>query len=50
MKALKITFIVAILFASLSSCTKQDLTEDDIQDDTKTEIPVAPITGGGVDQ
>ena len=30
MKALKFTLIVAVLFATLSSCTKQDLNEDDV--------------------
>ena len=30
MKALKITLIVAVLFASFTSCTKQDLSEDDV--------------------
>jgi len=31
MKSLKITFLVALFFMSLNSCTKQDLNEDDIQ-------------------
>lgn len=31
MKFLKITLITALFFASLTSCTKQDLNEDDIQ-------------------
>lgn len=30
MKALKVTLIVALFFASLTSCTKQDLGEDDV--------------------
>ena len=30
MKALKFTLIAAVLFATLSSCTKQDLNEDDL--------------------
>ena len=29
MKALKITLIVALVFAAFTSCTKQDLNEDD---------------------
>ncbi|MDU8885076.1 hypothetical protein RXV94_02810 [Yeosuana sp. MJ-SS3] len=29
MKALKITLMLAVLFIALSSCTKQDLNEDD---------------------
>jgi hypothetical protein len=48
MKALKITLILAVIFATFSSCTKQDLNEDDVL--------VAPVdnttafTGGGVDE
>ena len=30
MKALKITLIVTLFIASLTSCTKQDLNEDDV--------------------
>jgi len=30
MKALKITLILAVLFATFTSCTKQDLNEDDV--------------------
>lgn len=47
MKALKITLVVALFFATLSSCTKQDLTEDDVLDD-----PNEPtlFTGGGIDE
>lgn len=30
MKALKITLILAVLFVTFSSCTKQDLNEDDV--------------------
>lgn len=29
MKALKITLMLAVLFIALTSCTKQDLNEDD---------------------
>jgi len=44
MKSLKITLLVALFFASITSCTKQDLTEDDIQlAAPQVEIP---ITGG----
>ncbi|MEC3906693.1 hypothetical protein VOI54_06660 [Tamlana sp. 2201CG12-4] len=46
MKPLKITLILAVLFATLSSCTKQDLTEDDVLTDP-TEV-VVPFTGGQV--
>ena len=46
MKSLKITLLVALFFASITSCTKQDLTEDDIQVNTnETEVP---FTGGAV--
>ncbi|WP_396602975.1 hypothetical protein [Algibacter sp. R77976] len=45
MKSLKITLIAALFFAGLTSCTKQDLNEDDIQVAPDTELP-APITGG----
>lgn len=47
MKALKITLFVALLFATLVSCTKQDLNEDDVlrADDDSTDIPM-PFTGG----
>ncbi|WP_168796615.1 hypothetical protein [Cognatitamlana onchidii] len=42
MKALKITLVLAVIFASLTSCTKQDLSEDDVLiDDTE-----AYFTGG----
>tara|TARA_R110002049_G_scaffold305738_1_gene503148 strand:- start:20290 stop:20421 length:132 start_codon:yes stop_codon:yes gene_type:complete len=41
MKALKITLIVAVLLASLTSCTKQDLSED--------EVITTFATGGGGD-
>lgn len=48
MKALKITLILAVVFATFTSCTKQDLSEDDVL--------VAPtnnttaFTGGGIDE
>jgi len=48
MKALKITLIVAVLFAALTSCTKQDLSEDDVMRSPKTEG--ALFTGGDVDE
>jgi len=43
MKALKITLILAVLFVSISSCTKQDLNEDDLLQSPEVE---APSTGG----
>ena len=40
MKTLKITLIATLFLAALTSCTKQDLTQDDIQTDTdQVEIP-----------
>lgn len=30
MKSLKITLLVAVMLAALTSCTKQDLNEDDL--------------------
>ena len=44
MKTLKFTLLVAVLIATLSSCTKQDLNEDDLliyqtTEDTGDKIP-----------
>jgi len=47
MKALKITLILAVVLATLSSCTKQDLNEDDVLV-TPVDNTTA-FTGGGVD-
>lgn len=44
MKALKITLILAVLFASFTSCTKQDLNEDDVLVSPKTQKTL--FTGG----
>ncbi|MCH4551769.1 hypothetical protein [Aestuariibaculum lutulentum] len=50
MKALRITFIAAAIFATLTSCTKQDLNEDDVLIDAANDITIEkPITGGGID-
>ena len=46
MKILKITLIATLFFASITSCTKQDLTEDDIQTATETTV----YTGGDADE
>ncbi|WP_406682652.1 hypothetical protein N1F78_08100 [Seonamhaeicola sp. MEBiC1930] len=46
MKALKITLIIAVIFASFTSCTKQDLNEDDILIDSQAQF--RPYTGGGL--
>lgn len=48
MKALKITLILALLLALFTSCTKQDLNENDVLGGDDTAIPV-PGTGGGTD-
>lgn len=48
MKALKITLIATVLFAALTSCTKQDLSEDDVMRSPKTDGVI--YTGGDVDQ
>ncbi len=44
MKALKITLILAVLFASFTSCVKQDLNEDDVLQAPETENAI--YTGG----
>ncbi|WNH08288.1 hypothetical protein [Thalassobellus suaedae] len=44
MKALKITLIVAVIFASFTSCTKQDLNEDDVLLNPET----AKFVGDGI--
>ncbi|WP_248722036.1 hypothetical protein [Seonamhaeicola sp. ML3] len=46
MKALKITLLVAVFFAALTSCTKQDLNEDDVLTDVPTTV--TRFTGGGI--
>ncbi|WP_157831529.1 hypothetical protein [Confluentibacter flavum] len=45
MKTLKITLLLAVLFGTLSSCTKQDLNEDDLLDG---QNPVVLIGDGDV--
>lgn len=50
MKALRITLIAAAIFATLTSCTKQDLNEDDVLIDAANDTTIEqPITGGGID-
>ena len=49
MKSLKITLLITLFVACLTSCTKQELTEDDIQRNSRREM-VAPITGGDADE
>lgn len=48
MKALKITLIVALLFTAFTSCTKQDLDEDEVLINTN-ETEMSFYTGGGAD-
>ena len=47
MKALKITLIVALFLATFTSCTKQDLNEDDVLVAPTTQSTV--FTGGDID-
>lgn len=47
MKALKITLILALFFASFTSCTKQDLSEDDVLENPETQ---AYYTGGKISE
>ena len=44
MKTLKFTLIVVVLFASLTSCTKQDLNEDDVLIDSQAYYKDGQIT------
>lgn len=44
MKALKFTLLLTVLIATLSSCTKQDLNEDDLLD-----APTRVVAGGDGD-
>ena len=46
MKALKITLILAVLFATFTSCTKQDLNEGDVLVAPTTSETA--FTGGGL--
>tara|TARA_R110000868_G_scaffold104728_7_gene288694 strand:- start:2806 stop:2952 length:147 start_codon:yes stop_codon:yes gene_type:complete len=46
MKALKITLILALLLTAFTSCTKQDLNEDDVLNNPETEEVY--YTGGAV--
>lgn len=48
MKALKITLLLAVFFVSLTSCTKQDLNEDDVL--VENEVESTSFTGGIVDE
>ncbi|WP_157804942.1 hypothetical protein [Confluentibacter lentus] len=44
MKTLKFTLLLAVLIGTLSSCTKQDLNEDDLLD---APAPIVVIGGDG---
>jgi len=46
MKALKITFLLALLVTVFASCTEQDLNEDDVLEAPQAEETL--FTGGGV--
>ena len=55
MKALKITFILALLFTVFTSCTEQELNDDsllaqDQTENTDTGGDVDEFTGGDVDE
>lgn len=45
MKTLKITLALALLFTMFTSCTKQDLNEDDVLGNESEEQEM-PFTGG----
>lgn len=46
MKTLKFTLLLAVLFATLSSCTKQDLNEHDLLDDpNQTRVDIGGRDG-----
>lgn len=45
MKALKITLLLALLLTAITSCTKQDLNEDDVLNDPGDDTTI-PYTGG----
>lgn len=49
MKALKITFLLAVIFASLTSCVEQDLNEDDLLENKDIELQMPPTGGSGHD-
>ena len=46
MKALKLTLIVAVMLTALTSCTKEDLNEDDVLRADK--VGTTLFTGGNV--
>ena len=53
MKTLKITLLIAVLFTTFTSCTKEDLNEDDVltleelyAEDNNDVPPSSPGTGG----
>lgn len=48
MKALKITLILALLLTAFTSCTKQDLGEDDVLESPVTEEVL--FTGGVIQE
>ena len=48
MKALKITLALALLFTMFTSCTKQDLNEDDVLKSPETQELY--FTGGAIQE
>ena len=48
MKALKITLLLALLLTAITSCTKQDLNEDDVLNSGEETEETTTFTGGGV--
>ena len=49
MKALKITLLLALLLTAITSCTKQDLNEDDVLKNQETEESTTYTGGSGQD-
>jgi len=53
MKTLKITLLIAVLFATFTSCTKEDLNEDDVLTleelyaEDKSDVPSSSSGTGG---
>lgn len=49
MKALKVTLLLAVLFASLTSCVRQDLDEGDLLEANGKKTHMPPTGGQGHD-
>ena len=55
MKALKITFLLALLITVFTSCTEQDLNDDSLLAGNETEVndtggDIDEFTGGDIDE